>query len=178
MREYGFIRVGAIVNHLALANPIENAKEIISMIKEAKKQEIGIVTTPELSLTGYTCQDLFLQDCLIDEAYKALKTILKETEKINIISILGMPIRVDNQMFNCGVVISKGKILGIVPKTYVPNYSEFYEKRWFQSSSNLISNEINILDQIVPIGTNILFKDKEVCFGMLIPYMEQISSLI
>lgn len=166
MREYGFIRVGAIVNHLALANPIENAKEIISMIKEAKKQEIGIVTTPELSLTGYTCQDLFLQDCLIDEAYKALKTILKETEKINIISILGMPIRVDNQMFNCGVVISKGKILGIVPKTYVPNYSEFYEKRWFQSSSNLISNEINILDQIVPIGTSILFKDKEVCFGI------------
>lgn len=166
MREYGFIRVGAIVNRLALANPIENAKEIIKMIKDATKKGVGIVTTPELSLTGYTCQDLFLQDCLIDEAYEALKTILKETEKINIISILGMPIRVDNQLFNCGVVISKGKILGIVPKTYVPNYSEFYEKRWFQSSSNLISNEINILDQIVPIGTNILFKDKEVCFGI------------
>ncbi len=166
MREYGFVRVGAIVNHLALANPIENAKEIVKMIKEAKKQEIGIVTTPELSLTGYTCQDLFLQDRLIDEAYVALKTILKETEKIDIISILGMPIRVDNQMFNCAVVINKGKILGIVPKTYVPNYSEFYEKRWFQSSSNLISNEITILDQTVPIGTNILFKDKEVCFGI------------
>lgn len=166
MREYGYVRVGAIVNYLTLANPIENAKEIIKMIKEATKQGVGIVTTPELSLTGYTCQDLFLQDRLIDEAYTALKTILKETEKLNIISILGMPIRVDNQMFNCGVAISKGKILGIVPKTYVPNYSEFYEKRWFQSSSNLISSEITILDQTVPIGTNILFKDREVCFGI------------
>lgn len=166
MREYGFVRVGAIVNYLSLANPIENAKEIVKMIKQAAKQGVGIVTTPELSLTGYTCQDLFLQDRLIDEAYTALKTILKETEKLNIISILGMPIRVDNQMFNCGVAINKGKILGIVPKTYVPNYSEFYEKRWFQSSSNLISSEITILDQIVPIGINILFKDREVCFGI------------
>lgn len=166
MREYGFVRVGAIVNYLSLANPIENAKEIIKMIKVAEKEGVAIVTTPELSLTGYTCQDLFLQDCLIDEAYIALKTILKETEKLNIISILGMPIRVDNQMFNCAVTISKGQILGVVPKTYVPNYSEFYEKRWFQSSSNLISSEITILDQTVPIGTNILFKDKEVCFGI------------
>lgn len=166
MREYGFVRVGAIVNHLSLANPIENAKEIIKMLKKAEKQGVGIVTTPELSLTGYTCGDLFLQDCLIDESYTALKAILKETEKLNIISILGMPIRVDNQMFNCAVVINKGVILGIVPKTYVPNYSEFYEKRWFQSSGNLISSEINILGQTVPIGTNILFKDKEVCFGI------------
>lgn len=166
MREYGFVRVGAIVNHLSLANPIENAKEIIKMLKKADKQGVGIVTTPELSLTGYTCGDLFLQDCLIDESYTALKAILKETEKLNIISILGMPIRVDNQMFNCAVVINKGVILGIVPKTYVPNYSEFYEKRWFQSSGNLISSEINILGQTVPIGTNILFKDKEVCFGI------------
>lgn len=166
MREYGFVRVGAIVNQLVLANPVCNAKEIIRMIKEASSEGVSIVTTPELSLTGYTCQDLFLQDRLIDEAYVALKTILKGTEKVNIVSILGMPIRVDNQMFNCGVVISKGKILGIVPKTYVPNYSEFYEKRWFQSSSNLISNYITILDQKVPIGTNILFRDHEVCFGV------------
>jgi len=166
MREYGFVRVGAIVNKLSLANPIENAKEIIKMVTEAHKKGISIVTTPELSLTGYTCQDLFLQDRLIEESYSALETVLKETEKLDIITILGMPIRLDNQMFNCAVVITKGKILGIVPKTYVPNYSEFYEKRWFQSSSNLISQEVTILGQIVPIGTNILFRDKEVCFGI------------
>lgn len=166
MREYGFVRVGAIVNKLALANPIENANEMVKMIKNAVNEGISIVTTPELSVCGYTCQDLFLQDALIDAIEKALEIILKETEKLEIISIIGMPIKLDNQMFNCAVVITKGKILGIVPKTYVPNYSEFYEKRWFQSSNNLISNEITILDQKVPIGTNILFKDKDVCFGI------------
>lgn len=166
MREYGFIRVGAIVNRLFLANPTENAKEIINLIKQAHNEGVGIVTTPELSLTGYTCQDLFLQDCLLENTYRALKTILKGTEKLPIISILGMPIKVDNQLFNCGVVINKGKILGIVPKTYIPNYSEFYEKRWFASSTNLLSDEITLLDQTVPIGTNILFKDNEICFGL------------
>lgn len=166
MREYGFVRVGAIVNKLALANPLENAKEIIRMIKEASSKGVGIVSTPELSLTGYTCQDLFLQDSLIRASYEALEEVLVGTKELDIISILGMPIKLDNQMFNCGVVISKGKILGIVPKTYVPNYSEFYEKRWFGSSTNLISKEITILGQIVPIGTNILFKDGNICFGI------------
>lgn len=166
MKEYGFVRVGAIVNKLALANPYENAKEIIRMIKEASKKGVGIVSTPELSLTGYTCQDLFLQDSLIHASYEALEEVVNETKELDIISILGMPIRLDNQMFNCGVVISKGRILGIVPKTYVPNYSEFYEKRWFGSSTNLISKEIAILGQTVPIGTNILFKDWDICFGI------------
>jgi NAD+ synthase (glutamine-hydrolysing) len=136
------------------------------MIKKASKEGVSIVTTPELSLCGYTCGDLFLQDKLIDEVYFALNDIVEETKKIDIISIVGMPIRVDNQMFNCGVVISKGKILGAIPKTYVPNYSEFYEKRWFQSSSNLISSEVNILNNIVPIGTNIIFRDKDIAFGV------------
>ncbi|MDO5393961.1 MAG: NAD(+) synthase [Mycoplasmatota bacterium] len=166
MKEYGFVRVGAIVNKLVLANPIENAKEIIRMLKQAEKEEVRIVTTPELSLTGYTCQDLFLQDRLIASAYEALKIVLEGTKTLNVIALVGMPIRVDNQMFNCAVVIEKGKILGIIPKTYVPNYSEFYEKRWFQSSTNLISKEVTILDQVVPIGTDILFRDGDICFGV------------
>lgn len=166
MREYGFVRVGAIVNQLALANPYENAKEIIKMLKKASQKGVSIVTTPELSLVGYTCQDLFLQDKLINTAYDALAQIVDATKGLEIISIIGMPIRLDNQMFNCGVVVQKGKVLGVVPKTYVPNYSEFYEKRWFQSSSNLMSSEIDILGQMVPIGTNILFRDKDVCFGI------------
>lgn len=166
MREYGFVRVGAIVNKLTLANPLENAKEIIRMIREASGKCVSIVSTPELSITGYTCQDLFLQDSLIRASYEALDEVLVETKELDIISILGMPIRLDNQMFNCGVVINKGRILGIVPKTYIPNYSEFYEKRWFQSSSNLISKEITILGQTVPIGTNILFRDGDICFGI------------
>ncbi len=161
MMEYGFIRVGAIVNKLVLASPIDNAKEIVKMIKKAYSKGISIVTTPELSLTGYTCGDLFLQDELLNETEKSLSIILEDTKTLDIISIIGMPIKCNNQLLNCAVVISKGIILGIVPKTYIPNYSEFYEKRWFTSSFNLKVNEVKLLGQSVPISTKLLFKDKE-----------------
>ncbi len=169
MKEYGYVRVGAMVNKLSLANPIKNAEEIIKQIKEAVKLNTSIVTTPELSLTGYTCGDLFLQDQLLEDSKKALQKVLEETKELDIISILGMPIKQDNQLFNCAVVIQKGKILGIVPKTYIPNYQEFYEARWFSSSKDLKNNEIEILGQNVPITTNLLFQDKtltDITFGI------------
>lgn len=169
MKELGFIRVGAIVNKLALANPLKNADVIIKEIKKAETLGVSIVTTPELSLTGYTCGDLFLQEQLLDDSIKALEKVLNETKDIDIISILGMPLRHDNQLFNCAAVITKGKILGVIPKTYIPNYQEFYEARWFSSSKELITEEIEILGQLVPITTNILFQDKtlkEATFGI------------
>lgn len=169
MKELGFIRVGAIVNKLALANPLKNAEVIIKEIKKAETLGVSIVTTPELSLTGYTCGDLFLQEQLLEDSIKALEKVLNETKDIDIISILGMPLRHDNQLFNCAAVITKGKILGVIPKTYIPNYQEFYEARWFSSSKELITEEIEILDQLVPITTNILFQDKtlkEATFGI------------
>lgn len=169
MKELGFIRVGAIVNKLDLANPLKNADVIIKEIKKAETLGVSIVTTPELSLSGYTCGDLFLQEQLLDDSIKALEQVLNETKDIDIISILGMPLRHDNQLFNCAVVITKGKILGVIPKTYIPNYQEFYEARWFSSSKELITEEIEILGQLVPITTNILFQDKtlkEATFGI------------
>lgn len=169
MKELGFIRVGAIVNKLALANPLKNADVIIKEIKKAETLGVSIVTTPELSLSGYTCGDLFLQEQLLDDSIKALEQVLNETKDIDIISILGMPLRHDNQLFNCAAVITKGKILGVIPKTYIPNYQEFYEARWFSSSKELITEEIEILGQLVPITTNILFQDKtlkEATFGI------------
>ena len=161
MKEYGFVRVGAIVNKLVLASPIDNAKEIVKMLKKADKESVSIVTTPELALTGYTCSDLFLQDELLESSVKALSIILEETKNLDIISIIGMPLRCNNQLLNCAVVISNGNILGIVPKTYIPNYSEFYEKRWFVSSFDLKVKEVKLLDQIFPISTKLLFKDKD-----------------
>lgn len=169
MKEYGFIRVGAIVNKLELASPIDNAKEIVKMLRKADNEGIAIVTTPELSLTGYTCGDLFLHDELLNASENALDFILKETKDLDIISIIGMPIRCNNQLLNCAVVIEKGNILGIVPKTYIPNYSEFYEKRWFTSSLDLRVNEVKLLGRTVPISSKLLFKDKqrsEVTFGI------------
>lgn len=161
MKEFGFVRVASVVNKLYLANPQENAKELIKLIKECAKENCGIILTPELALTGYTCGDLFLQDKLLSAALKALQMIIEETKEINIISIIGLPLMHDNMLFNCAVVINKGNILGIVPKTYLPNYQEFYEKRWFSSSKDLLTKEINILGQRVPIDTNIIFKDQE-----------------
>ena len=155
MKEFGFIRVGAIVNKLVLANPLKNAEEIIKEIRKAKKLGVSIITTPELALTGYTCGDLFLQDKLLSDSEKALEKVLEETKKLDIISILGMPIKHNNQLFNCAIVISKGKILGIIPKTYIPNHQEFYEARWFSSSKELKSSNIQILGQILKTILNL-----------------------
>ena len=169
MKEYGFVRVGAIVNKLVLASPVDNAKEIVKMIKKADKEGVSIVTTPELALTGYTCGDLFLQDELLDETEKSLSIILEKTKDLDIISIIGMPLRCNNQLLNTAVVIEKGNIIGIVPKTYIPNYSEFYEKRWFTSSFDLRVSEVKLLGQVVPISTKLLFRDnkyREVSFAI------------
>ena len=169
MLEYGFVRVGAIVNKLVLASPMDNAKEIVKMIRKADKEGVSIVTTPELALTGYTCGDLFLQDELLDEVEKALSIILEKTKDLDIISIIGMPIRCNNQLLNTAVVIEKGNIIGIVPKSYIPNYSEFYEKRWFTSSFDLRVSEVKLLGQVVPISTKLLFRDnkyREVTFAI------------
>lgn len=161
MKENGFVRVGALVNKLSLGNAIENAKEISRQIKKAYEAGVEIIVTPELSLTGYTCGDMFLQDKLVKDSIIGLEYVLSETKSLNIISIIGMPISTNNALFNCGVVINRGKLLGIIPKTYIPNYKEFYECRWFSSSLNLDINEIELLGQKVPIGCDLLFQDRK-----------------
>lgn len=161
MKENGFVRVGALVNKLSLGNAIENAKEISRQIKKAYEAGVEIIVTPELSLTGYTCGDMFLQDKLVKDSIIGLEYVLSETKSLNIISIIGMPISTNNALFNCGVVINRGKLLGIIPKTYIPNYKEFYECRWFSSSLNLDINEIGLLGQKVPIGCDLLFQDRK-----------------
>ena len=169
LKEQGFVRVGAVVPKLKVADTEFNCNEIIKQIEVASNNKIQIIVFPELCVTGYTCQDLFEQDTLLEEAEKALNKILDYTNNLDIICIIGMPIKAENQLFNTAVVIQKGRILGIVPKTFIPNYSEFYEKRWFASSKNTNKKEIEILGQKVPFGIDLLFKDKannEICFGI------------
>ncbi len=161
MKEYGFIRVGAAVPELSVANPKFNVERIIEMIEEATKKEIGILVFPELSITGYTCADLFMQDRLLNEALNGLQKIKKATSKVSLITMVGVPLKIGNQLYNCAVVLQKGQILGVIPKTYIPNYNEFYEKRWFASSADLLETEIDLLGEVVPIGTDLLFQDQE-----------------
>ena len=166
LKEQGFVRVGAIVPELKVADTEFNCNEIIKQIEIANNNKIQIAVFPELCITGYTCQDLFEQNILLEEAEKSLNKILDYTKNLDIICIIGMPIKSENQLFNTAVVIQKGKILGIVPKTFIPNYGEFYEKRWFASSKNANKKGIEILGQTVPFGIDLLFKDNEICFGI------------
>ena len=169
LKEQGFVRVGAVVPKLKVADTEINCNEIIKQIEVASNNKVQIVVFPELCITGYTCQDLFEQDILLEKSEKSLNKILEYTKNLDIVCIIGMPIKSENQLFNTAVVIQKGRILGIVPKTFIPNYSEFYEKRWFASSKNANKKEIEILGQKVPFGIDLLFKDKtnnEICFGI------------
>ncbi len=157
---YGFVRIGTAVPKLKVADCIYNKDEIIRLIREAEEKEIKVLTFPELSVTGYTCGDLFLQSSLLAASEEALQKILEETAHCEVLCAVGLPVAADNQTFNCAALFTKGTILGIVPKTYLPNYSEFYEKRWFSSSRDLKSSEIVFCGQRVPIGADILFRSE------------------
>jgi NAD+ synthase (glutamine-hydrolysing) len=128
----GLVRVGAAVPSLALGNVKENMKRHLAMMREAKEKHVSIVTFPELSLTGYTCGDLFFQRRLLDDVTDALLT-LKDEMPEGIIAVVGAPLEIEGALYNCAVVLHKGEIISAVPKTFLPNNGEFYEKRWFQS---------------------------------------------
>ena len=127
----GFICVAAGTPKIRVADCRYNAEQIFTMIREADKQGVKILALPELCLTGYTCGDLFLQDTLLEGAMEGLRTILKATGHLEILAVFGMPLRCAGKLYNCAVAIQKGEILAVVPKTYLPNYGEFYEQRWF-----------------------------------------------
>ena len=164
----GFFRVGAAVPRLKVGGCRYNSDQIIGLIGKGEKAGIQILVFTELSITGYTCGDLFHQETLLDDAKVQLGRILEETKNSSCISLIGMPLGIDNQLFNCAVAIQKGRILGVVPKTYVPNYSEFYEQRWFSSGRNALRDTIMLCGQEVPFGDDLLFEDEkgEMCFGI------------
>ncbi|MEL7646756.1 MAG: NAD(+) synthase [Sedimentibacter sp.] len=169
MNSFEYLRVAAAVPVVAVADTERNAAEIAAIAKKAAvENKAGVILFPELCITGYTCGDLFNQKALIDGAEQSLRQILDETANLNAVIAVGMPIKADNQLFNCAVLINRGKILGAVPKTYIPNYNEFYEKRWFASSVSRIRNRINLCGQEIPFNENILFCDRlsALCIGI------------
>lgn len=167
----GYVRIAAAVPKVQVANTEFNDINILLCIGQAEKQGACIVVTPELGITGYTCRDLFHQKSLQEAALKSLRFLYRNTQLTPIISIVGLPIMIDGKLFNVAAIINRGKILGIVPKTYIPGYKEFEEERWFASSRDLISREIQLFDQDepVPVGTDLLFRAEEnpnITFGV------------
>lgn len=166
---FGFVRVAAAIPKLKVANCQYNTSEIIEIAKQAQTQGAQFVVFPELAITSYTCGDLFLQKTLQNDAINSLKTILEMTKTLECILIMGMPLLVNSRLYNCAVTIQAGNILGVVPKSFIPNYSEFYEARWFCSGLDTQNENINLLGQAVPFGTDLLFEAENInglCFGI------------
>lgn len=155
---YGFVKVAAAVPHVKVADCKFNVEKIESLIAVAEGKGVQIIIFPEMSITGYTCGDLFGQQLLLEEAEMGLMQILNNTRQLDIISIVGMPVVVNSTVINAAVVIQKGKVLGVAAKTYLPNYKEFYEQRWFTSALQLATNNVRLCGQIVPIGANLLLR--------------------
>lgn len=163
--KYGFIKVAAAVPQVKVGDCQWNANQIESLIAQAEGKGVEIICFPELCITGYTCADLFLQQQLLESCENALFRLLDVTRSLNIIIIIGLPIRINSMLFNAAAVIQKGKILGIVPKSFIPNYKEFYEKRWFTSGAD-IHTTVTICAQTVTIARNQLFQTSNCTFGI------------
>ena len=163
---YGFVKVAAAVPRVKVADCKFNSERLEGLITIAEGKGVQILTFPEMCITGYTCGDLFAQQLLLEQAEMALIQILNSTRQLDIISILGMPVVVNSTVINAAVVIQKGKIPGVVPKTYLPNYKEFYEQRWFTSALQVSENSVRLCGQIVPMGNNLLFETAETTFGI------------
>lgn len=163
---YGYVKVAAAVPRVKVADCKFNAREIEKEIIIAEGKGVQIIAFPELCVTGYTCGDLFAQQLLLEEAEIELIQIINNTRQLDIIAILGMPVALNGMLLNTAVVIQKGKVLGVVPKTYLPNYKEFYEKRWFTSAVDVSETSVRLCGQMVPMGANLLFEMADTTFGI------------
>lgn len=162
----GLVRVGAAVPSLALGNVKENMKRHLAMMREAKEKHVSIVTFPELSLTGYTCGDLFFQRRLLDDVTDAL-IALKDEMPEGILAVVGAPLEIEGALYNCAVVLHKGEIISAVPKTFLPNNGEFYEKRWFQSGDARRDASVAIPKLKTDVCRQAIFETEDgVCFGI------------
>ena len=174
--KHGFIKVAAAVPFVRVADCQYNIEHIEAQVRQADAQGVEIMTFPELCITGYTCGDLFLKPFLIRQAQESLLELAHRTADTEVLFIVGMPILIESQLFNAAVALQGGRILGAIPQTYLPNYREFQEARWFSPAKDLQLATIQIGEQQVPIGYNVLFRSGgvaigiEICEDMWTPY--------
>lgn len=161
----GYLRVGAAVPEVRIANVSSNVESILKTVRKAVGLGIDVLVFPELSMTGYTCADLFHQQQLIDDVAEGIKTLVSEDlGKLSI--VVGAPIVFRNALYNCAIVVSEGRVAGIVPKSYLPNYNEFYEKRWFASGKNIKQESVRFGNIDIPFGTDLLFAKGDAVIGI------------
>lgn len=158
---YGFIRVAAATPKIRVADCKGNGQKITELIKEANEDSVSVIVFPELCITGYTCSDLFLQKSLLNAAENTLKEIINSTKDMNIISIIGVPVPYEDALYNCAAVCLKGKILALVPKINIPNYTEFYEQRHFTSGAGVLAEDFSYAGQKTLIASKAVFNCKD-----------------
>ncbi|HEV7913968.1 MAG TPA: NAD(+) synthase [Albitalea sp.] len=155
---HGFARVAVAVPRCRVADPAFNAAETSTLLLAAAQQGALLVAFPELGLSSYTCDDLFHQRALLDACEQALASVVAASQQCAAVAIVGMPLRADHLLFNCAVVVHRGRVLGVVPKTYLPNYGEFYEARQFNPADHALSRQLTLLGASVPFGADLLFE--------------------
>jgi NAD+ synthase (glutamine-hydrolysing) len=167
MNDHGFLKVAAAIPELRVADCEFNTQQIKRLIDDAVEQQVQVVCFPELSVTSYTCGDLFFQKTIVREAEKAIVMLLEETRELSVCFIVGAPVEHNSKLYNCAVVCLRGRVLGIIPKVYRPNYSEFYEKRWFEAWQLDTENiEISYAGNFTTFGTKQLFGSKDRNFAL------------
>src|SRR5437879_2514999 len=155
---HGFIRAAVCVPSLRVADPAFNLERTLELTRQASKASVAVALFPELGISAYSNEDLFHQDALLDASKAALARLAKESKGLTPVLIVGAPLRFDAQLFNCAVIVYRGQVLGLAPKTYLPNYREFYEKRQFTSGRHAVSSEVSFLGERVPFGNDLIFQ--------------------
>ncbi len=159
---HGFVRVATAVPKVKLADPAVNAASVLALVAEAHEAGVAVIVFPELGLTGYTIDDLLQQNALLDAVEAAIATLARESEKLAPMIVVGAPLRDGGRLYNTAVAIQGGKILGVVPKSFLPNYREFYERRWFTPGAGVTGKTLSLAGQDVPFGTDVLFRGEGV----------------
>ena len=163
---YGFVKVAAAVPHVQVADCFYNIQQMEGLMHQASDKGVQIIAFPEMSVTAYTCLDLFAQQTLLKNAEQALLKLVSDTADLNILTIAGAPLVTENRLINAAIAFQAGKILGVVPKTYIPNYKEFQEQRWFTSATELRDKTVSIGDRTYPLGSHLLFTAGQVKVGI------------
>jgi len=158
----GFARVAACTIPITIADPAANAATVLEQVRECHDEGVAVAIFPELCLTGYAIDDLFLQDTLLDATLAAIETLVEASKELRPVVVVGAPLRKGNRLFNCAIVIHRGQVLGVAPKTFLPTYREFYEARWFASGEDQRSETILLGDDEVPFGRDLLFRATDV----------------
>jgi len=160
---HGFVRIGACVPTICIADPKDNARQTLDMVREGHEQSVALMVFPELGISAYAIDDLLLQDALLEAVETAIGRLAEESRGLFPAFVVGAPLRSAGRLFNCAVVIHDGEILGVTPKTFLPNYREFYERRWFASGQNVTGGALRVAGREVPFGTDLLFRSIGTC---------------